>query len=242
MEERIEERERDLLEKLHRLMWLAHANQAKNRMAAGPTADVSRGQGRVLAALKMKPEIRTKDLAYVLGIRTQSLNELLGKLEENGFITREPSAEDRRVVLVKLTEKGRNEEQQEISLAGLFDSLNEEEQEKLAEYFDRIIAAWEQQAGTCADDAAFDWEAAARERLGDENFDTLLAMRRGGNPFLRGFMNHGDHEHRGGFGPGGGFDPRVGFGPGGVRDPRGTRVGQGPQDGRGPRSGRGGKK
>jgi DNA-binding MarR family transcriptional regulator len=225
----MDERELELLEKLHRLMWLAHAYQVKNRMAVGPTADTSRGQGRVLAALKMQPEIRTKDLAYVLGIRTQSLNELLGKLEENGFITRAPSPEDKRVVLVKLTEKGRNEEQLETTLSGLFDSLNEEEQEKLTEYFDRIIAAWEEQTGIGADDATFDWEAAARERLGDEKFDHLLAMRRGGNPFLRG------HEIRGGFGPGGGFDSRVGFGPGGERDPRGPRGGRVPGDGHDPR-------
>jgi DNA-binding MarR family transcriptional regulator len=221
-----EEREVDLLEKLHRLMWLAHAFQAKTRMAAGPTADTSRGQGRVLAALKMQPEIRTKDLAYVLGIRTQSLNELLGKLEEGGFITREPATEDKRVVLVKLTEKGRNEEQKDATLPGLFDCLNEEEQEKLAAYFDRIIAAWEQQSGIGADDAAFDWEAAARARLGDDNFEHLLAMRRGGNPFMRG---HGRH---------GGFDPRGGFGPGGERAPRGPGGGRGPRDGNGRRSDR----
>ncbi len=47
------------------------------------------------------------DLSYLLGIRQQSLNEPLNKLEKSGYVERRPSEEDRRVMVVHLTEKER---------------------------------------------------------------------------------------------------------------------------------------
>ncbi|GHU83167.1 MarR family transcriptional regulator [Clostridia bacterium] len=192
--------ETDLQEKLQRLMWLSHAYARKNHMERGPMADTSRGQGRVLAALKMQPEISTKDLAFLLGMRTQSLNELLAKLEKNGFITRPQSETDKRVVLVRITEKGRSEEQQEPEFSDIFSCLNAQEQEKFSEYLDRVIVALEAQAGAEADGAEFERLRAARERFG-ENFEELLAMRHGGNPFRHGM---------GGFPHGRAFSTRFG--------------------------------
>lgn len=69
------------------------------------------GQGRVLALLKIQPEIATKDMAYLLGIKQQSLNELLKKLEKSGYVKRKPSKEDKRVMIVCLT----NEELEQFS-------------------------------------------------------------------------------------------------------------------------------
>ncbi len=51
-------------------------------------ADPARGQGRILAMLKIQPKIKTRELAYLLGIRQQSLNELLNKLEKSGHVER----------------------------------------------------------------------------------------------------------------------------------------------------------
>lgn len=75
----------EVYEKLTRLQWSLHKQQIFAHAEYGPFADTSRGQGRVLAILKMKPEISTKDLAYLLGIRQQSLNELLNKLEKKEY-------------------------------------------------------------------------------------------------------------------------------------------------------------
>ena len=83
----------------------------RNRMTAhrdGPFADITRGRGRVLAALRMQSPIPTRDLAFLLDIRQQSLNELLKKLQTDGLIERRPSQEDRRVMVVHLTEAGRS--------------------------------------------------------------------------------------------------------------------------------------
>ena len=46
-------------------------------------------------------------LAAQLGIRPQSLSELIGKVEADGLVTRHQSAEDKRQTIVSLTEKGR---------------------------------------------------------------------------------------------------------------------------------------
>nr|WP_288753248.1 MarR family transcriptional regulator [uncultured Anaerostipes sp.] len=55
----------------------------------------------------------TKDMAYLLGMKQQSLNELLKKFEKNGYVKRKPSKEDKRVMIVCLTEEGEKVEQKE---------------------------------------------------------------------------------------------------------------------------------
>lgn len=69
--------------------------------------DASRGQGRVLKLLDAMPGASQRDLAYVLGMRPQSLSELLGKLEAKGLVARQKSPDDARVALVSLTEQGK---------------------------------------------------------------------------------------------------------------------------------------
>ena len=84
-----------IYEKLSTLQWLMKRRQMFSQAESGPFADSTRGQGRILAMLKIQPEIATKDLAYLLGIRQQSLNELLNKLEKNSYVERRPSEKDK---------------------------------------------------------------------------------------------------------------------------------------------------
>ena len=133
---------KELYKKLAQIQWLLQKQQIRGWAIRGPMADTTRGQGRILAVLKLRDGISTKDLSYLLGVRVSSLNELLSKLERGGYITREPSEQDKRVMLVKLTEKGRNEQQPERSDYGdIFSCLSDEEQKNLSDYLDRIIAA-----------------------------------------------------------------------------------------------------
>lgn len=130
--------------------------------------DPRRGQGRVLAILKMQPEISQKDLSYLLDMRPQSLGELLTKLEKNGYITRTPSETDRRVMNIKLTKEGTEateEIEKKFSFDELFDCLSEEEQKNLSSNLNRIIETLEAQ-------------------IGDEQTE------RGGNPFGDRFGEH----------------------------------------------------
>lgn len=168
----------ELYDKLAKLQWLLQRQHLKNHAAVGPMADTSRGQGRIMAFLRMKDGISTKDLSYMLDIRVSSLNELLAKLEKAEYITRQPSETDKRIMLIYLTAKGREEEGQEIDSGNIFAHLSPEEQTAFGNYLTRIIAALEEELGTDADrDVMAMWMEAAKERIGTEEFDKLMAMR-----------------------------------------------------------------
>lgn len=165
-----------IYEKLSTLQWLMKRRQMFSQAESGTFADSTRGQGRILAMLKIQPEIATKDLAYLLGIRQQSLNELLNKLEKNGYVERKPSEKDRRVMVVHLTEKGKEAQEPETNYQEFLGCLSAEELQQFGEYLDRIIAAFRTGAGEDEDTMA-DWMDKARERMGDEHFEQLMSMR-----------------------------------------------------------------
>lgn len=170
----------ELYDKLSRVQWLLHKQHIKTHASGGPMADTSRGQGRILAALKMKDGISTKDLSYLLGIRISSLNELLSKLEKSSYITREPSDTDKRVMLIHLTDKGREEKEKEQDFSGVFACLTAEEQISFGDYLDRIISALEAELGIDDErDGLSDWMEAARARMGAEQFDEWISMHGG---------------------------------------------------------------
>jgi DNA-binding MarR family transcriptional regulator len=189
----------ELYEKLSRIQWLLHKQQIRGYAAGGPMADTTRGQGRILAVLKLKDGISTKDLSYLLGVRVSSLNGLLSKLEKSGHVTREPSMQDKRVMLVRLTEKGRSLEAPEtIDHGGIFDCLSDEEQRALGEYLDRIIAALTEKLG-CDGEEELERMAAARE-----HFAEAIEEHMAGHGLHRLFGALGRFRH----GPHGEMDPR----------------------------------
>lgn len=98
--------EMSLVEKTGRMTRLMHRYVKHTAEAHGGLGDPLRGQGRVLAMLAAKPQITQKELCFLLGMRQQSLSELLRKLEEKGYITRKKSEEDGRVINVTLTPEG----------------------------------------------------------------------------------------------------------------------------------------
>ena len=129
--------------------------------------------------LKIQPEIATKELAYLLGIRQQSLNELINKLEKNGYVERKPSKNDKRVMIVHLTEKGEQLQQPEADYQSIFNCLLPEELQQLSQYLDRIIEAFQVQTENVSEEnnSDIDWMSQARERMGDEHFEQLMSMR-----------------------------------------------------------------
>lgn len=169
-------------EKLSTLQWLMR-RQMFSQTECAPFADTTRGQGRVLAMLKIQPEIATKDLAYLLGIRQQSLNELLNKLEKSGFVERKPSEADRRVMMVHLTVRGKSVQQPTTDYQENLSCLSQEELKQFNSYLDRLIAAFG------IDEKAPDgeeWMDNAKNRMGDDAFERLMSMRdRAFGPFGR---------------------------------------------------------
>ena len=167
----------DIYEKLSTLQRLMKRHQMFCQAESGPFADTSRGQGRILAMLKIQPEIATKELAYLLGIRQQSLNELLNKMEKNGYVERKPSESDKRIMIVHLTEKGKQIQQSQTDYQNIFNCLQPEELLQMSDYLDRIIEAFQIQNGSSFEDNMTDWLAQARKRMGDEHFEQLMSMR-----------------------------------------------------------------
>jgi len=177
----------------------------------GPFANPHRGQGRILAILKMQPEISQKDLSYLLDMRNQSLSELLTKLEKAGFITRTQSEIDRRVMNIKLTEEGKaaadQAEQQKEDTDQIFEVLSEDERKNLSDYLSRFIAELEKQTRGEPD---FEMTPEMMEHLkahgmSPEMIEQMRARGFGRGGFGRGFG-------RGGFGGFGGFERGFGRG------------------------------
>ncbi len=138
-----------LIEQLNKLVMLLHRGHWQQGRGHGPFANPHRGQGRVLALLKLRPQISQRELAYLLDMRNQSLSELLTKLEKAGFITRTPSEADRRVMDITLTAEGLaaadQAEKQKEGAESPFDCLTEEEQNNLSDYLTRLIEHLEKQ-------------------------------------------------------------------------------------------------
>ena len=212
---------RELYKKLGHIGRLTHLWAAQQRERTGSRRiDTTRGQGRILAALKLKDGIATRELAYVLGIRVPSLNEALSKLENAGYIVREPDPRDRRVQLITLTDSGRALTNQmgegEPEGDNIFEVLTERERTNLSDYLDRLIVRMHEDLPDLEADRQ-EWERAARERMGDDAFEAWAAQA----------------QERGGFGALAGFGPLGGFGPGFGPQGFGPRGFGGPGVGRG---------
>lgn len=107
--------------------------------------DPEHGQGRIIELLKKTGPLTQKDLAYFLGVRQQSLGELVHKLEEAGYVTREQMPEDKRANIVSLTDKGKAVEMSRTQMNAAFECLTGEEQEILKSYLQRICDSLKEQ-------------------------------------------------------------------------------------------------
>jgi DNA-binding MarR family transcriptional regulator len=137
-----------ITDQLQRIQIMMHRLSFHGLMADGWTSDPYRGQGRVMSILKLKPEISQKELTYLLGTSKQSLAELLSKLEKRGYITRDQSEEDKRVMNVKLTTEGKSassteQETTKSSMDIIFECFNDTELVNFSEFLGRIIDKYE---------------------------------------------------------------------------------------------------
>lgn len=186
-----------------KLMGLMHSMRISHMFAhrkASPLQDVSRGQGRILAMLKIKDKMTAKDLSYLLGIRQQSLNESLKKLEKAGYITRQPSLEDGRVMEISLTEKGRDLKQISNN-SDVLDGFLDEELKQFGSYVDRLWNAYDEKVEADPEDQEMyermrERMDMMRDRMGDDDFDEMMCRcRHMGMPF--GMMHHMHGRHHG---------------------------------------------
>lgn len=139
---RFDDAELPLARKASRMGRLIHRYYMAASQAHGSAAgNILRGQGRVLALLKNKPETTQRELQFVLDMRQQSLSELLAKLEEKGYVTRSKSPDDGRVTIVRLTDEGAAAAPDPDAMAqsaDALDCLTGEDRTKFEEYVDLV--------------------------------------------------------------------------------------------------------
>jgi DNA-binding MarR family transcriptional regulator len=68
--------------------------------------EITRGEGAILCILSEGPR-RVTDLAELEGVAQPTMTALIKRLAERGWVTREGTPEDGRVVMVALTDAGR---------------------------------------------------------------------------------------------------------------------------------------
>lgn len=120
----------------HKLDFLHEMFERRNKRCQD--TNVSRGQGRILAILQRKDGFSTKDLSKILDIRVTSLNETLNKLEKNGYIKKVKSETDKRIYVIKLTDKGRKFKAPAPRDIDVFDCLSDNEKEIFNDYITRV--------------------------------------------------------------------------------------------------------
>ncbi|WP_125768232.1 MarR family winged helix-turn-helix transcriptional regulator [Companilactobacillus furfuricola] len=97
------------------------------------------GQGKILLALVDTDGISQKDLVDRIDMTPQSTAEFVRKLERRGLVTREKSITDKRVTLVRLTDRGRAEIQKRTrSIPEYLRVLSDDELQQFNNILDKI--------------------------------------------------------------------------------------------------------
>lgn len=125
--------------------FLAAVRRARGRVARDTGDELSLSQHHVLLALADQPELRAGALAEAAGVAPPTASRMLDGLERMGVVKRTPSAQDRRVVTVCLTAKGKRlleRKQREVSarLGAVYEAVPPAEREG-AERLLRALAA-----------------------------------------------------------------------------------------------------
>lgn len=106
------------------------------------------GQAKIVVALDRRGGHMTqRELQERFGIKSASLSEVLAKLEADALITRKKSSEDRRQMIVELTDAGHARAKELFEERVRFDEqalscLSADEQEQLLVMLDKLVVSW----------------------------------------------------------------------------------------------------
>ncbi len=105
-----------------------------------------RGFGHILELLIPGEGVSQQWIANQAGIRAQSVSEAILAMEKRGFVRREPSEADRRVMLIYITEEGKvyrqkAAEERSRRARTFFSCLTQEEKEELFRILEKLIPA-----------------------------------------------------------------------------------------------------
>jgi len=90
---------------LLRLAWQIHRERLYTLVTANGFADVTPAQFQLVRWPGIDG-LRPGEIAQLVGLSKQTVNDLLGELERAGYVERHVHAEDRRARIVRLTPRG----------------------------------------------------------------------------------------------------------------------------------------
>lgn len=106
----------------------------------------NRGQAKILGILRKHPQISQKELVAQLDMRPQSASEMIQKLEKKGLISRSKSEEDKRIMLLELTTRGKIVANQSDDFEPIIlNVLTLEEKQQFNHILDKLIAEIKEQ-------------------------------------------------------------------------------------------------
>lgn len=107
--------------------------------------EINPAQGRILFVLWKKDEIPIAELAKKTQLTKSTLTSMLDRLEKTGYIVRLPSKKDRRIILIKRTEKDRRLEDEYMRVSDeminlFYNGFAPKEINEFEDYLRRILA------------------------------------------------------------------------------------------------------
>lgn len=105
--------------------------------------NITPSQGRVLHIVEHKKDVNIKEIASCMSISSSAATQLVDELVNHGFLTREPSTEDRRFLHIKLTEESRDQlkkfkEAKSKEMSQIFEVLTDTELETFLNITEKI--------------------------------------------------------------------------------------------------------
>lgn len=105
------------------------------------------GQGKILRILSERQVITQKELQYILHIQSGSISEIITKLEHKGYLTREKDENDKRIMILKITDEGMARVDMNAQLAKdneIFQVLTSNEQDELKKLLEKLLVSWKE--------------------------------------------------------------------------------------------------
>jgi DNA-binding MarR family transcriptional regulator len=93
------------------------AGRIFERMLKEYGIEISSAQGRIMFALWQQDKISINELAQKTQLKKSTLTSMLDRLEKMGYIKRQRSKKDRRIILIKRTTKDKNLEKKYVELS-----------------------------------------------------------------------------------------------------------------------------
>lgn len=108
--------------------------------------DVQRGQGKILSILYNNEGALLQDtIKKKMNIKAGSVSEMIGKLQKKGYVTKTSDQNDKRKVLILITDNGRMHvenyrkgSKKTFKSNSIFECLSEEELEQLAKILEKL--------------------------------------------------------------------------------------------------------